>query len=157
MKHHQQRFKQLCWTMFANVCQWFKWNCEVWPTDAWRHYPLIMVGVDTYIVVLQVKGVLAELDMLKFIFVEVRPAPQPCINDVRKTFSACHLGREHSIIIALVSCQRNLSIIYIYSIRDLLRAPYDTRWSGTRNAMQILVGKISSGFGLLTSSSRLFL
>lgn len=57
-----------------------------------------MVGVDAYIVVLQVKGVLAELDMLEFIFVEVGPAPQPCINDMRKALPPCHLRRECSII-----------------------------------------------------------
>lgn len=50
-----------------------------------------MVGIDADIVILQVKGVLAELDMLEFIFVEVRPAPQPCINDMRKAFPPCHL------------------------------------------------------------------
>ena len=58
-----------------------------------------MVGVDTHVVVLQVEGVLAELDMLEFVFVEVRPAPQPCINDMRKTFPPRHLRREHSIVI----------------------------------------------------------
>lgn len=68
-----------------------------------------MVGVDTYIVVLQVKGVLAELDMLEFIFVEVRPTPQPCINDVRKTFPSCHLRREHSIIIPSVMLTESYS------------------------------------------------
>lgn len=36
--------------------------------------------------------------MLEFIFVEVRPAPQPCINHVRETLPACHLRREYSII-----------------------------------------------------------
>lgn len=50
-----------------------------------------MVGVDAHVVILQVKGVLAELDMLEFIFVEVGPAPQPCINHMRKTFPSCHL------------------------------------------------------------------
>lgn len=50
---------------------------EAWsrPTDARRHHPLIMVRVDTHVVVLQVEGILAEFDMLEFIFVEVRPAP----------------------------------------------------------------------------------
>lgn len=50
-----------------------------------------MVGIDTHIVILQVEGVLAELDMFEFIFVEIRPAPQPCINHMRETFPPCHL------------------------------------------------------------------
>lgn len=50
-----------------------------------------MVGVDTHIVILEVEGVLAELYMLKFILVKVRPTPQPGINHMRKTFSTRHL------------------------------------------------------------------
>lgn len=50
-----------------------------------------MVGVNTHIVILQVEGVLAELDMLEFILVEVWPAPQPCINHMRKAFPPRHL------------------------------------------------------------------
>ena len=65
-----------------------------------------MVRVDTHIVIFEVKGILAELHMLEFIFVKVGPAPQSCINDMRKTFPSCHLmrkrhrerEREHSII-----------------------------------------------------------
>lgn len=50
-----------------------------------------MVWVDTHAVILQVKGILAEFDMLEFILVEVRPAPQTCINHMRKTLPSCHL------------------------------------------------------------------
>lgn len=68
------------------------------PTYAWRHHPFIMVGVDTHVVILQVKGVLAELDMLELILVEVRPAPQPCVYHMGKTFPPCHLETQQSII-----------------------------------------------------------
>lgn len=71
-----------------------------------------MVGVDTHIVILQVKGVLAELDMLEFIFVEVRPAPQPCINHMRKTFPPCHLRREHNII----TTQNNTILVKVHAL-----------------------------------------
>lgn len=57
-----------------------------------------MVWVNTHVVIFQVEGILAELDMLEFILVEVRPAPQPCINHMRETLPARHLRREHSII-----------------------------------------------------------
>lgn len=61
------------------------------PTDARRNHPLVVVGVDTHVVVLQIKGVLAELDVLEFVLVEVRPAPQPGVNHVRETFPPGHL------------------------------------------------------------------
>lgn len=51
-----------------------------------------MVRVHTHVVVLQVKGVLAELDVLEFILVEVRPTPQPCIDHMREPLPARHLG-----------------------------------------------------------------
>ena len=76
-----------------------------------------MVGVDTYIVILQVKGILAELDMLEFILVEVRPAPQPCINHMRKTFPPCHLRREHSIITSVrITVLLTLSFIHQWTV-----------------------------------------
>lgn len=50
-----------------------------------------MVRVDAHAVILEVEGVLAELDVLQFVLVEVRPAPQPRVNDVRETLPARHL------------------------------------------------------------------
>lgn len=60
-------------------------------TDAGRHHPLVVVRVDAHAVILQVEGVLAELDVLQLVLVEVRPAPQPRVDDVRETLPARHL------------------------------------------------------------------
>lgn len=62
-------------------------------TDAWRHHPFIVIGVDTYIVVLEIEGILAELDMFELVFVEVWPTPQSSVYDMRKAFSPCYLRR----------------------------------------------------------------
>lgn len=59
--------------------------------DPRRHHPLVVVRVDAHIVVLQVEGVLAELDMLEFVLVEVWPAPQPCVDHMGEAFPACNL------------------------------------------------------------------
>lgn len=53
-----------------------------------------MVRVDTHVVIFQVKGILAELYVLQFVLVEVGPTPQSGINNMRETFSPCHLRRE---------------------------------------------------------------
>lgn len=52
-----------------------------------------MIGVDTYIVVLEIEGILAELDMFELVFVEVWPTPQSSVDDMRKAFSPCYLQR----------------------------------------------------------------
>ena len=57
-----------------------------------------MVGVHTHVVIFQIKGILAELDMFEFIFVEVRPTPQSSINHMRKTLPSRYLGREYNIM-----------------------------------------------------------
>lgn len=53
-----------------------------------------MVRVDAHAVVLQVEGILAEFDVFEFVFVEVRPAPQPRVNHMRETLPARHLRGE---------------------------------------------------------------
>lgn len=50
-----------------------------------------MIGVDTHTVTLQVKGKLAVFDVLQFILMQVRPAPQPGIDYMREAFTSCHL------------------------------------------------------------------
>lgn len=60
-------------------------------TDARRH-SLIVMWVDTHIVTLEVKGILAVFDVLQFILVQVRPPPQPGINNMRESFTSGHLG-----------------------------------------------------------------
>lgn len=61
-------------------------------TDARGHHSLVMVGVDANIVVLEVKGELAELDVLEFVLVQVWPAPQAGVDDVGEAFSPGDLG-----------------------------------------------------------------
>lgn len=53
-----------------------------------------MVRVDTDIIVFEVKCVLAEFHMLELILVKVRPAPQPCVDYMRKTFTTGNLQKE---------------------------------------------------------------
>lgn len=144
------KFVELCLLILANSTEivkpgkpWWETLVEVWsyePTNAWWHHPLIMVGIDAHVVILQVKGILAELDMLKFIFVEVRPAPQPCINHMRKTFPSCHLRREHSIITTVpIHCWAiNLLLL---SSSCVLSTLYVTLWfSHTAFPMQTIGG-----------------
>lgn len=50
-----------------------------------------MIGVDTHIVTLEVKGKLAVFDVLQFILMQVRPPPQPGIDDMREPFTPGHL------------------------------------------------------------------
>lgn len=58
----------------------------------WRLHPLVMVGVDADLVLLGVKGVLAHLDGPQLVVaVQVRPAPQPAVDDVRQALPVRHL------------------------------------------------------------------
>lgn len=66
----------------------YTWDAQ---TNARRHYPLVVVGVHTHAVILQVEGVLTKLDMFQFVFVQVWPTPQAGINDVRETLSTGNL------------------------------------------------------------------
>lgn len=61
-------------------------------TDARRHHSLIVIGVDTHIVTLEVEGKLAVFDVLQFILMQVRPPPQPGIYHMREPFTSGHLG-----------------------------------------------------------------
>lgn len=51
-----------------------------------------MIGVDTHIVTLEVKGKLAAFDVLQFILVQVGPAPQARVDNVGEAFPASHLS-----------------------------------------------------------------
>lgn len=66
------------------------------------HHTFVMVGVHTHIIILQIEGVLTELDMLEFILVEVWPSPQTSVNDMRETLSPSHLRNNNSNL-----CQQN--------------------------------------------------
>lgn len=59
--------------------------------NAWRYHSLVVVGVDTHVVILEVKGELAELDVLQFILVEVWPAPEPSVDHMGEPFPPSYL------------------------------------------------------------------
>lgn len=52
----------------------------------WRHYSLIVVGIDAHRIALQIKRKLAVFHVLQFVFVQIRPSPDPRVDDVRETF-----------------------------------------------------------------------
>lgn len=58
----------------------------------WRLHSLVMVGVDTHFILLQVEGVLAGVDGFQLVVaVEVWPPPQAAVKDVGQTFTVGHL------------------------------------------------------------------
>ena len=57
--------------------------------DAGADAALVVVGVDADRVGLEVEGVLAVLDLLQLVLVEVRPAPNPSVNHVREALATC--------------------------------------------------------------------
>ena len=62
----------------------------------WRHHrglhPLVVVGVDADLHLFGGEGVLADLQRFQLVVrLEVRPAPDPAVDDVRKTFPVEHL------------------------------------------------------------------
>lgn len=60
-------------------------------TNAWRHDPLVVVGVDTHRVALEVERILAVLNMLQLVLVQVRPSPDARINYMWEPFPASDL------------------------------------------------------------------
>lgn len=60
-------------------------------TNAGRNHSLVVVGVDTHVVTLEVKGKLAAFDVLQLILMQVRPPPQARIDDVGEAFTPSHL------------------------------------------------------------------
>ena len=61
------------------------------PTNAGRDNTLIVVRVDTNAVLFKIKGKLAELDMLQFIFVKIWPSPDACVDNMRETLATSYL------------------------------------------------------------------
>lgn len=59
--------------------------------NARTHHTLVMVRIDTDRVRLQIKRVLAVFHLLQLVLVEIRPAPDPGVDDVREAFSTGHL------------------------------------------------------------------
>ena len=68
-----------------------KVHTELGHTNTRRHHPLIVVGVDADVVILEVKGELAELDVLQFVLVEIRPAPEASVDDMGESLPPCNL------------------------------------------------------------------
>jgi len=60
-------------------------------TNAGTHDAFVMIRINADIVLLQFKCKLAELAVLKLVLAQVRPAPDPCVHNVRKTLPACYL------------------------------------------------------------------
>lgn len=66
----------------------------VWQTESHnprRHHTLIVVGVHTHVIILQIERILTELDMFEFILVKVRPSPQTSVYDMGETLPTSHL------------------------------------------------------------------
>jgi hypothetical protein len=60
---------------------------EAGEIEAGRYDALIVVRIDANVVQLQVKRVGAKRQMFEFVFVQVGPAPQTSVYDVRETFA----------------------------------------------------------------------
>lgn len=56
-----------------------------------RNDALVVVRIDTDLVALEVKGVLAELGVFQLILVQVWPPPESGIDDMRKALPSSHL------------------------------------------------------------------
>lgn len=60
--------------------------------STWRLHPLVVVGVDAHLVLLEVEGELARFDGTKLVVaVQVGPSPQATIDDVRQPLTVRHL------------------------------------------------------------------
>lgn len=58
----------------------------------WCFYSLVVIRVDTHFILLRVEGVLAQLDRPQLMVgLQVGPAPQTAVDDVRETFSVGYL------------------------------------------------------------------
>jgi hypothetical protein len=56
-----------------------------------RYNPLVMIRIDAYRVTLEIKRVLAVLEMFELVLMQIRPAPDARINDMREPFASCNL------------------------------------------------------------------
>ena len=70
----------------------YRETCQVY---AWADDPLVVVGVHTDAVRLQVECELAVLDLLELVLVQVGPAPDPGVDHMGKAFSPGNLGKEN--------------------------------------------------------------
>ena len=69
-----------------------------------------MVGVDADAVLLQVKGILAVLDVLQLVLVQVRPAPNPGVDDVGEAFAPCDLPEGSQLSVQQCGASGQLSV-----------------------------------------------
>ena len=56
-----------------------------------RYDALIVVRVDTHLVALEIKGILAEFGMFQFILVQIWPPPEPSIDDMWEPLPSSYL------------------------------------------------------------------
>lgn len=66
----------------------FRWSTQ---TYSWWHDSFIVVGIDTNRVTLEVERKLAVLDMFQLIFVQIRPTPDPRIDDMWEALATSDL------------------------------------------------------------------
>ncbi len=62
-----------------------------------RRHPLIVVGVHTHAVVLQVEGKLTELHVFQLVLMKVGPTPQTGVDHMRETLPTCHLQEDRQV------------------------------------------------------------
>ena len=69
-----------------------------------------MVGVDADAVLLQIKGILAVLDVLQLVLVQVWPAPDPGVDDVGEAFAPCDLPEGSQLSVQQCGAGSQLSV-----------------------------------------------
>lgn len=123
-------------------------------TDAWRYHSLVVVGVDTHVVILEVKGELAELDVLQFILVEVWPAPEPSVDHMGEPFPPSYLDRERMEnegmeVIPFQHPSRNFRVIIYNRMVSLRKGMGDSMEALTvlefEHGGSVTVGNLSGG------------
>lgn len=68
------------------------WNTQQLRTLTWCLHPLVVIGVDTYFILLGVKGKFTVVGSSEFMVgLQIRPAPQAAVDHMRKTFSVGNL------------------------------------------------------------------
>jgi len=63
-------------------------------TYARTHNARVVIRINADVVLLEFKCKLAEFAVFQFVLVQVRPAPDPCVDDVRKTLPSGHLKTQ---------------------------------------------------------------
>ena len=73
-------------------------NTQTWQINARAHHSLVVIGVHTHTVRLQIKCILTIFHILQLVLVQVRPAPDASIDNVRESFPGGDLQQREGII-----------------------------------------------------------